>query len=200
MRAKSRRRSNAFAKPRQERGHPSAATYADWLGDHGLFSADLVLDQMVAWKDIYEEEQPDLVIGEQSPLALLTARAMGIACAAIGTGYTLPPPQLPRYPPYFPENAEPLWSEEQMTGQIATTADPMRSSRARRSESAIGMPTDMMAANFGIGAARDDRAEEPCERLRRGAQDRFSVGAQRLDLHLRSPRERDRLVRGLGEG
>jgi hypothetical protein len=32
----------------------------------------------------------------------------------------LPPPQLPRYPPYFPENAEPLWSEEQMTGAVNT--------------------------------------------------------------------------------
>jgi UDP:flavonoid glycosyltransferase YjiC (YdhE family) len=109
-----------FQSLRHERGHRSAATYADWLGDHGLFSADLVLDQMLAWKDIYEEEQPDIVIGEQSPVGLLTARAMGIACAAIGTGYTLPPPQLLRYPPYFPDNTEPLWSEEQMTDAVNT--------------------------------------------------------------------------------
>jgi UDP:flavonoid glycosyltransferase YjiC (YdhE family) len=103
---------------RRQLGHRSAATYADWLGDHGLFSADLVLGQMLAWKNIYEEEQPDLVIGEQSPLALLTARAMGIACAAIGIGFTLPPPHLSRYPPYFPENTEPLWCEAQLTEAV----------------------------------------------------------------------------------
>jgi hypothetical protein len=103
---------------RRQLGHRSAATYADWLGDHGLFSADLVLGQMLAWKDIYEEEQPDLVIGEQSPLALLTARARGIACAAIGIGFTLPPPHLSRYPPYFPENTESLWCEAQMTDAV----------------------------------------------------------------------------------
>jgi hypothetical protein len=107
-----------FEPLRRERSQRTAATYADWLGDHGLFSADFVLEQMLAWKDIFEEEQPDLVVGEQSPVALLTARAMGIACAAIGIGYTLPPPELLRYPPYFPDNTEPSWSEEEMTDAI----------------------------------------------------------------------------------
>jgi hypothetical protein len=103
---------------RRERGHRATATYADWLGDHGLFVAHLVHNQMLAWKNIYEEERPDIVVGEQSPVALLTARAMGIACAAIGIGFTLPPPQLLRYPAYFPENPEPAWSEEQMTSAV----------------------------------------------------------------------------------
>jgi hypothetical protein len=107
-----------FESLRWERGQRPAATYADWLGDHGLFSADLVLQQMLAWKDIFEEEEPDLVIGEQSPVAMLTARAMGIACAGVGIGYTLPAPELTRYPVIFAEHTEPLWSEDQMTEAV----------------------------------------------------------------------------------
>ena len=107
-----------FEPLRRERRQRAGATYGDWLGDNGFFSADLVLQQMLAWKDIFEEEDPTLVLGEQSPVAMLTARAMGIACAAIGTGLTLPPPELPSYPPWLSDITEPLWSEPQMIDAV----------------------------------------------------------------------------------
>jgi hypothetical protein len=103
---------------RRERGQPPTASYADWLGDHGFFAAERVLAQLLAWKEIFDEERPDLVIGDQSPLALLAARSAGIACAAIGTGFTVPPADLERYPPWLPDRGEPLWSEQQMTDAV----------------------------------------------------------------------------------
>jgi hypothetical protein len=99
-------------------GMRGANTYADWLGDHGFASVRIVREQVAAWRAVYEEERPDLVVGDQAPLALLAARSLGIATAAVGVPYTLPPSSLPHYLPMHPGAGESLWPEDQLVQSV----------------------------------------------------------------------------------
>jgi hypothetical protein len=54
---------NLYEWLRLELGMPPAATYGDWVGDHGFFSTRIVREQVERWRTIFEEERPDLVGG-----------------------------------------------------------------------------------------------------------------------------------------
>ena len=69
--------------------------YADARGLSGLLRA---------WRSLLESVRPDVVLGDYSPTALAVARGIGIPTAAIGDGFTLPPPQVPM-PSYVPRFA-----------------------------------------------------------------------------------------------
>ena len=103
---------------RDERKLPLASTYGEWLGDCGLFAADNILQQLEAWRRIFDEDKPDLVVCNQAPYAILAAKSLGIATAVIGNWYSAPPIHLHAYPPLPYREHVPYWNEAQMVDAI----------------------------------------------------------------------------------
>jgi len=67
------------------------ATYADMLATCGATQPDLLGGMVQAWQHLYAALQPDLVVIEHAPLALLAAKRAGICSVQVGTGFTIPP-------------------------------------------------------------------------------------------------------------
>lgn len=72
-----------------------AVTYADLLLLAGYGTTDSLRGLMTGWRAVLAQASPDLLIADFAPTAMLTARADGVAIAALGDGYTLPPPARP---------------------------------------------------------------------------------------------------------
>jgi UDP:flavonoid glycosyltransferase YjiC (YdhE family) len=76
---------------RQPQTSPQPRTFAQVLCDVG-FGDDLSLRALVtSWRNLIELVQPQLIICEHSPSALLASRWTGAPRAVIGTGFSLPP-------------------------------------------------------------------------------------------------------------
>lgn len=65
--------------------------FADILLNNGFESAETGANHVEAWRRIYKETRPDLVVAEHSPTALVAARSLDAKCAVMGTGFTIPP-------------------------------------------------------------------------------------------------------------
>lgn len=66
-------------------------TYADLLANAGFADASLLAAHIAAWRNLMRLVQPDVVVCDHSPTALLAARCSGIPRATIGTGFCVPP-------------------------------------------------------------------------------------------------------------
>ena len=77
------------------------ASFADILFFHGFGNAEVLESLVNSWQRIYRSYQPDIVILDHAPLALLAAGLLGILRLAIGTGFEIPPPISP-YPCFRP--------------------------------------------------------------------------------------------------
>lgn len=99
---------------RGRRQEEQMAGVVDWLGDHGFCDAQIILHRLLAWRDIFRTQAPDLIICDQAPFALLAARSLDIASAAIGVGYLMIPPELPCLPLF----AEPPRAVEPVEAQV----------------------------------------------------------------------------------
>lgn len=76
----------------------SSASMADMLADTGLRSAEGIRAQIIGWHLVFAEMLPDIVIADHAPGAILAARGR-IATVAVGTGFSVPPAGLERFPP-----------------------------------------------------------------------------------------------------
>ena len=68
-----------------------AVSYADLLMHGGWASTDALRGLMSGWQFLLEQTKPDMLIADFAPTAMLVARAAGIATAAVGDGFSLPP-------------------------------------------------------------------------------------------------------------
>jgi UDP:flavonoid glycosyltransferase YjiC (YdhE family) len=75
--------------------------FSEILLRHGYISADMLTPLLRGWRDIVERAEPDLVIADFAPTALLAARSLKKTCVRIGTGFCCPPPMEPE-PPLMP--------------------------------------------------------------------------------------------------
>jgi UDP:flavonoid glycosyltransferase YjiC (YdhE family) len=84
------------------------ASYADILASNGATQPDLLGGMVQAWQNLYAVLQPDLVVIEHSPFALLAARRAGIRTVQVGTGFTIPPTLTPApcFRPWQPDTAQ----------------------------------------------------------------------------------------------
>jgi hypothetical protein len=66
-------------------------TYADLLANAG-FADETTLGSLVkAWQCVFMLTKPDVVVCDHSPTAILAARAVGLRCVTLGTGFGVPP-------------------------------------------------------------------------------------------------------------
>lgn len=70
-------------------------TYAQNLLRNGYSDRGSLRDQLKGWLTLFDTWQPDAVLAEHAPSALLAAAKARLPRAAIGTGFALPPLQVP---------------------------------------------------------------------------------------------------------
>lgn len=73
------------------------ASYGDILTLLGYGQQSLLAPAVAAWDDLFALLKPDLLVADHSPTACLAARG-AIPVIAIGSGYTLPPDNMPLFP------------------------------------------------------------------------------------------------------
>ena len=64
--------------------------YAQNLLRNGFWHAPTLQSRLRDWLALFDAYQPDFILAEHSPSALLAARLAGLRRAAIGTGFTIP--------------------------------------------------------------------------------------------------------------
>lgn len=74
-------------------------SWASMLWQFGFQSAEMVDDRFRAWDALFQREQPDVVLAESAPFAILSARVLQVPVAEIGVGYNVPPAWSP-FPPF----------------------------------------------------------------------------------------------------
>lgn len=79
-------------------GLPHAATFAELLFRFGYLDPDGLLGVVRAWRGLFDLLQPDLLIADHAPTALLAARGMNMPKVQFGNGFAVPPRLCPMPP------------------------------------------------------------------------------------------------------
>jgi UDP:flavonoid glycosyltransferase YjiC (YdhE family) len=77
----------------------------------GLADANATRSMLTAWDQVLRATRPDLVIAEYAPAAVLAAQRR-FPVLLVGTGFTLPPESMPRFP-LLHRFAPPVFAEEE---------------------------------------------------------------------------------------
>jgi rhamnosyltransferase subunit B len=102
-----------WPRPSSLPGRPFApSSYGDIMALHGFAQAEDLAAMVAAWDRLIELVKPDLVLAEFSPTLCLAAFG-AISTALLGTGYTMPPVDKPRFPPFQP-GPPPLIAESRL--------------------------------------------------------------------------------------
>jgi hypothetical protein len=75
----------------------SSASMGDILTEIGLGSVESARRQIAGWRTLTVQHEPDLVIADYAPGAVLAVRG-SVPCLAVGTGFVVPPSGLKRFP------------------------------------------------------------------------------------------------------
>lgn len=76
-------------------GLPHSANLAEVLFRCGYLEPSALRGMVVGWRDMFTLLQPDLVVADFAPTALLAARCMGLRSASVGNGFNSPPAGAP---------------------------------------------------------------------------------------------------------
>jgi UDP:flavonoid glycosyltransferase YjiC (YdhE family) len=94
----------------------SSSSMGDMLAGIGLAHGSVLTPIMTAWLGLITRIKPDLVIGDFAPGASLAARGL-VPMGQIGTGYSLPPSHMTRFPALHRLSAL-RWREEQLVATV----------------------------------------------------------------------------------
>ena len=90
-------------------------SYAELLFFFGYLDAPRLTAMIKAWTALIALTEPDMMIADHAPTALIAARVLGIPRATIGSGFELPPPTspFPSMRPWLNVSPERLMQSEQ---------------------------------------------------------------------------------------
>ncbi|MDA0338323.1 MAG: glycosyltransferase [Proteobacteria bacterium] len=103
-----------------------APNYAALLGMTGHKNANDSQDVISRWRDLIDEKKPDVILAEHAPSALLAARITGTPAADFGSGFMVPPTQLPMPLTTFWEKFETGQLEKIEVNQVAVLNDALK--------------------------------------------------------------------------
>lgn len=86
-------------------GEPPGQNYPGALLQEGWDSAKSLIPLMEAWHALFDLVQPDILVAQAAPTALLAARGRGFRKAMLGSGYDAPPRATPM-PCFTPDNQD----------------------------------------------------------------------------------------------
>lgn len=75
--------------------HYLSQTYSKNLLRNGYWHRESLRNQLQGWLALFDDVQPDVILAEHAPSALLSARKAGLPRVAMGTGFSLPPQATP---------------------------------------------------------------------------------------------------------
>jgi UDP:flavonoid glycosyltransferase YjiC (YdhE family) len=104
-------------------GMPPPESYAEILLHFGFLQARLVRGLVQAWRSLYALVQPDFVVFNHSPTAMLAASGLALPVATVETGFSGPPRSAP-LPPlrwWQAENTARLLDSEQRVLKTVNT-------------------------------------------------------------------------------
>lgn len=83
--------------------HAFSQTYSQNLLRNGYWHRESLRNQLQGWLAFFDAWQPDVILAEHAPSALLAARKAGLPRIAMGTGFSLPPltAPMPGLQPWF---------------------------------------------------------------------------------------------------
>lgn len=76
-------------------GLPPSASLAEILFRCGYLEPSALRGMVAGWRDMFSLLQPDLLVADYAPTALLAARSMGLRSASVGNGFNSPPADEP---------------------------------------------------------------------------------------------------------
>jgi UDP:flavonoid glycosyltransferase YjiC (YdhE family) len=97
--------------PLSRRYAQQPATMGDMLAYLGLDDQEAMSAMVLAWDRVVADARPDAIVAEYAPMLQLAARHR-VPCLAWGTGFSLPPADLPTFPGFTDRSA--VVSEEQL--------------------------------------------------------------------------------------
>ena len=101
---------------KQQRSAHSSATMNDILVGAGLANTAATTSMLEAWDKLLRATRPDLVIAEYAPAAVLAAQRR-VPLMLFGSGFTLPPESMLRFP-LLHRMAPPVFSEEETLAAV----------------------------------------------------------------------------------
>lgn len=113
-----------------QRAARSSATLNDILSSAGLADVAAMQSMLAQWDAILARTRPDLVIADFAPMAALAARGR-VPLMLVGNGYTLPPDDMPRFPP-LDRMSPPQWNEDVTLAAVNQAAQAMGLSQLDR--------------------------------------------------------------------
>jgi UDP:flavonoid glycosyltransferase YjiC (YdhE family) len=117
-------------RPVAERRPLPSATMNDMLSALGLVDLEAVQRLLAEWDEIFNRLRPDLIVADYSPLTALAARRR-IPLVLVGTGFTVPPDQMPRFP-LLHRLSPPAFDEGQTLATVNAAATSLGLSRLER--------------------------------------------------------------------
>jgi UDP:flavonoid glycosyltransferase YjiC (YdhE family) len=84
------------------------------LGDLNFWDPQFLISQIGWWLEVIKARKSRLVIADFAPCAQLAARIAGIPSVSVGTGYSVPPSGLDRFPVLLPEYEELVFAEAEL--------------------------------------------------------------------------------------
>lgn len=72
---------------------PAQGNLAEILFQCGYLDANALNGMVAGWRALFQQLQPDLLVADYAPGAILAARTLGLRSASVGIGFYSPPPQ-----------------------------------------------------------------------------------------------------------
>lgn len=92
-------------------------TFGQILGTAGFHDRDQILARVGQWQEILRRTKPDLVISDYAPSLNLACRGH-VPVVVVGSGFTVPPTGIPRYPRLHASADRPLFDELALAANV----------------------------------------------------------------------------------